>query len=170
MLRRLLTLIWTPLRWVLRLILALVILFEEWGWAWFGRVMSAIGRLPVLRVIERWIGNLPPYGALVMLFVPALLLLPVKVLALWLIGKKKKAILGISVILLAKVVGTAVVARIFQLIHPALMQLPWFAPLYERWLRWKAALLAWVRDSFVWRQARVIKRRLRRLWKRMNGA
>ncbi|MBV8604444.1 MAG: hypothetical protein JO224_07145 [Pelomonas sp.] len=162
--RTILKLIWTPLRWVLRLILALLILFEEWGWRWFGRVMGYVGRLPVLRVIERWIAGLPPYGALVMLVVPALLLLPVKILALWLIGKKKEAFLGISVILLAKVLGTAVVARIYQLIHPALMQLPWFAPLHERWLRWKNALLAWVRDSYVWRYARVLKRRVRRLW------
>ncbi|MBV8379462.1 MAG: hypothetical protein JO369_01680 [Paucibacter sp.] len=168
--RTLLKLIWTPLRWALRLILALFILFEEWGWAWFGRIMSAIGRLPVLRHIERWIAGLPPYGALVMLVVPALLLLPVKILALWLIGKKHHAVMGISVILLAKIFGTAVVARIFQLIHPALMQLPWFAPQYERWLRWKTALLAWVRDSFVWRQARVIKRRIRRLWQRVKSA
>jgi len=160
-----LNLLFKGLRGLLRFVLALIVLFEEWGWAWFARIMGVIGKLPVLRRVERWIGNLPPYGALVMLILPGLLLLPVKILALWLIGKGK-AMFGISVILIAKVVGTALVARIFQLIHPALMQLPWFAPLYARWIRWKEALLAWVRESAAWRRARAIKlwvrRRLRR--------
>ena len=157
-----------PLRWLLRVVFALVILFEEWGWALFGRVMAFVGRLPVLRAIERWIGNLPPYGALVMLVVPALLLLPVKVLALYLIGKKR-AIMGISVILIAKVVGTAVVARIFQLIHPALMRLPWFVPLYERWTHWKEALLLWIRSSWTWRWGRLLKRSWKRRLRRWRG-
>jgi hypothetical protein len=163
-----LKLLFMPLRAILRAVLAVLILFEEWGWAGFGRVMAYIGRLPVLRQVERWIANLPPYGALVMLVVPALLLLPVKILALFLIGRKR-AILGISVILIAKVVGTAVVARIFQLIHPALMRLPWFVPLYARWTVWKEALLAWVRGSWAWRWGRVFKRALKRRLHQWRG-
>lgn len=159
--------LWRALRGLLRFILAIVILFEEWGWAWFGRIMGYIGRLPVLRAIERWIANLPPYGALVMLVLPALLLLPVKVLALYLIGKGR-TVYGISVILIAKVVGTALVARIFQLIHPALMRLPWFVPLYARWTHYKEALLGWVRESAAWRAARAIKLRVRRLLRRSS--
>lgn len=157
--------LWRGLRGVLRFIAAIIILFEEWGWAWFGWIMGQLGKLPVLRAIERWIARLPPYGALVMLVMPALLLLPVKLLALYFIGKGR-AVFGISVILIAKVVGTALVARIFQLIHPALMQLPWFVPLYGRWTRWKEALLAWVRASAAWRTGRAIKLRLRRLFRR----
>ena len=157
--------IWKGLRGLLRFVVALIVLFEEWGWAWFAGIMGLIGRLPVLRRIERWISELPPYGALVMLVLPGLLLLPVKILALWLIGKGR-AIYGISVILIAKVVGTALVARIYQLIHPALMQLPWFAPLHARWTVWKEGLLAWVRASGVWRTARAIKAWVRRALRR----
>ena len=72
---------------------------------------------------------------------------------------------GIGVIVAAKVGGTALLAWLFQLIQPALMQLPWFARFYARWTGWKAELLAWVRASAVWRTARAIKRRLRRLWR-----
>ena len=160
-----LKLILMPLRAIVRMLLAVLILFEEWGWAWFARIMAYVGRLPVLHQIERWIASLPPYGALVMLIVPAILLLPVKLLALYLIGKKR-AILGISVILIAKVVGTAVVARIFQLIHPALMRLPWFVPLYGRGIRWKEGLLAWVRSSWSWRWGRIVKRAIARRTRR----
>ena len=159
--------LFAALRWVVRLLLALVILFEEWGWSWFGRLMGQLAKLPIIGRIERWIASLPPYGALAMLVLPGLLLLPIKLLALWLIGKHR-AVMGISVILIAKVVGTALVARIFQLIQPALMRLPWFVPLYERWIRWKLALLAWVRSSGAWRTGRAIKLRLRRLFRRSS--
>lgn len=68
--------------------------------------------------------------------------------------------------MLAKVVSTAVVARILALTQPALMSLPWFARLYGRWTDWKEGLLARVRASAVWRSARAIKLRIRRVLRR----
>lgn len=144
-------------------LLALLILFEEWGWEPLQRLMARIGRLPVLRRLEALITRLPPRAALAVLLLPTLLLLPVKLLALWLIGQGK-ALLGGVVIVLAKLVGTALVARLFTLTQPALMTMPWFARLYGRWTAWKAALLARVRASWAWRVGRVFKRRVRRLW------
>lgn len=152
----------------LRFSLALLILFEEWGWAPLSRQLARVGQLPVFRQIERWIASLPPYAALVVFFLPGLLLLPVKLLALWLISGGRAG-LGLSVIVLAKLIGTALVARLFQLTQPALMRLAWFARLYARWSRWKAELLAWVRASRAWRMARAIKRRVRRLLSRFRG-
>jgi hypothetical protein len=160
-----LKLLFAPFRWLIRVVLAIVILFEEWGWEPLQRAMAAIGRLPVLRQLEAVVSRLPPYLALVVFFLPGLLLLPIKLLALWLIGIGRPG-LGLSVIVLAKVVGTAVVARIFALTHPALMSLPWFARLYGRWTVWKEGLLVWVRASAVWRSARAIKLRIRRLMRR----
>lgn len=150
-----------PLRWLVRLILALLILFEEWGWEPLQRAMAALARLPLLRQLEVGIRRLPPYAALALLLLPSLLILPVKLLALWLIAKGK-AVLGLAVIVAAKLVGTAVLARLFQLIQPALLRLAWFARLYGRWTAWKEALLVWVRASGVWRMARALKLRLRR--------
>lgn len=154
-----------PFRWLIRVVLAIIILFEEWGWEPLQRAMGAIGRLPVLRQLEAVVRRLPPYVALVVFLLPGLLLLPIKLLALWLIGIGRPG-LGLAVIVLAKVVGTAVVARIFALTQPALMSLPWFARLYDRWTVWKEGLLVWVRASAVWRSARAIKLRIRRLMRR----
>ena len=147
-----------------RAFFALLILFEEWGWEPISRLMARIGNLPVFRQIEAVIKRLPPYAALGLFLLPTLLLLPVKLLALWLIsiGRAK---LGVLVIVLAKVIGTAVVARLFALTQPALMQLAWFARLYARWADWKAQLLVWVRASAAWRWGRVFKRRVRRLFR-----
>ncbi len=146
-------------------LLALLILFEEWGWAPLSRLMARIGGLPVVRQLERCVGGLPPYAALALFIVPTLLLLPVKLLALWLIGIGRAG-LGLAVIVLAKLVGTAVIARLFQLTQPALMRLAWFARLYTRWLGWKTALLAQVRASRAWHELKRARRLARRAWLR----
>lgn len=141
-------------------LLALLILFEEWGWEPLQRVLAWIGRWPGLHWIERRIRALPPYGALAIFLLPTLLLIPVKLLALWLIAQGK-VLSGTLFILAAKLVGTAIVARLFALTQPALMQLPWFARLYTRWTRWKDALLAQVRASWPWRLGRVMRHRIK---------
>jgi hypothetical protein len=161
--------LWRLLRSTVQLLLALVILFEQWGWEPLARLMALIGRLPVFKQLETLLRKLPPYAALVVFFVPGVLLLPIKLLALWAIGKGHAG-LGLLVILAAKIGGTAVVARLFQLTQPALMRLAWFARLFERWLHWKGRLLAWVRASAVWRTARAIKLRMRRLLRGMKRA
>ena len=146
-------------------VLALLILFEEWGWEPLQRALARLGRLPLLRQLEAFIARLPPAAAGVVFLVPALLLLPVKLAALALIAQGQR-LLGLAVIVLAKLVGTAIVARLFTLTRPALMQLPWFAHLFSRWTAWKDALLARVRASWAWRWGRVLKRQARRGWAR----
>jgi hypothetical protein len=148
-------------------LLALVILFEEWGWEPLQRALAWVGRLPGLRWAERRIQTLPPYGALGLFLLPTLLLLPVKLLALWLIGQGK-VFAGTLVILSAKVVGTAIVARLFTLTQPALMRLDWFEKLYGRWTGWKTGLLVKVRASWAWRFARVAKHRVKQRWQRIR--
>lgn len=143
--------------------LALLILFEEWGWEPLQRGLARIGRALGLAWLEAAIGRLPPYAALSVLLLPSLLLLPVKLTALWLIGRGH-AVLGMAVIVLAKVVGTAIVARLFTLTRPALMRLAWFERLYVRWTAWKDALLAYARASWPWRWGRVVKRHWARRW------
>ena len=149
-------------------LLALVILFEEWGWEPLQRALAWVGRLPGLRWAEQRIQTLPPYGALALFLLPTLLLLPVKLLALWLIGQGK-VFAGTLVILSAKMVGTAIVARLFTLTQPALMRLAWFAKLYGRWTVWKTALLAQVRASLAWRFARVVKHRVKQRWQQLRA-
>jgi hypothetical protein len=112
--------------------------------------------------------RLPPYGALLLFALPALLLLPVKLAALWLIGQGH-AVGGVAIIVTAKLVGTALVARLFTLTQPALMRLVWFANLYTRWSHWKEELLVQVSTSALWRSARAIRLRLRRFWSRLTA-
>ena len=140
-------------------LLALLILFEEWGWEPLKRAMAWVMRWPPLAVLERFVERLPPYAALAVFALPTLLLVPIKLLALWLIGNGQ-AMLGLVVIVAAKVAGTALIARLFHLTQPALMRLPWFARLYSRWTVWKDALFTRIRASWAWRVGRVVKRRI----------
>jgi len=153
-----------PLRWLIRVVLAVIILFEEWGWEPLRRVFALFARLPVIRQVETLLKKLPPRAAFVVLLLPSLLILPIKLAAVWLVAEGH-AMLGVGIIVAAKLLGTALLAWLFQLIQPALMQLPWFARFYARWTAWKADLLAWVRASGVWRTARAIKLRLKRLFR-----
>ena len=154
-----------PLRWLIRVVLALLILFEEWGWEPLRRVFALLAKLPVIRQVEAGLRRLPPRWAFIVLLLPSLLILPIKLAAVWLVAEGH-ALLGVGVIIAAKLFGTALLAWLFQLIQPALMQLPWFARVYVRWTAWKAELLAWVRASAVWRTALAIKLRVKRLFRR----
>ena len=139
--------------------LVLLLLFEEWGWAPLAALAARLAKLPLWARLERRVAGLPPWSALAVFALPMLALLPVKLLALYLLGTGK---LKTALVLLvaAKLLGTAVLARLFHLTQPALMQLAWFARWYPRWKAWKDALLARVHASRVWQWAQRVKARL----------
>ena len=143
--------------------LALLLVFEEWGWEPLARAFARLARLPLWARMERKIQGLPPWGAVLVFGVPVLALLPVKLLALYLFGAGHTW-LGLELLIGAKLFGTAVMARLFQLTQPALMQYGWFAHLYPRWKSWKDGLIMWIRASTVWQQARIVKAQARAWW------
>ena len=103
-----------------------------------------------------------------MILVPAVLLFPVKLLALWLIHQGRAA-LGLVVIVVAKIVGTALVGRLFMLTEPKLMQFAWFARALAWWRTTKARVKAIVRASAAWRGAQALRRRVRIVLRRFAG-
>jgi hypothetical protein len=149
------------LRWIFTPVVAVVLLFEEWGWIPLAALVSRLARLPVWARLERKIALLPPWGALLVLGLPTLALLPVKLLALYFIGQGQ-AMVGVGILITAKLLGTALLARLFQVTQPALMQIGWFATWYPRWKAWKDALMARMRASALWRMGRSMKTGLRR--------
>jgi hypothetical protein len=144
-----------------------LLLFEQWGWEPLAALVARLSRLPFWASLEDRLRRLPPWGALLAFFVPVVLLLPVKVLALFLFGNGHAAS-ALTVLVLAKLVGTALVARIFQLVEAALMRIPWFARWYPRWKAWKDRVFALVRQSRPWRMVRAINRRVARGWRRLR--
>ena len=144
-----------------------VLLFEEWGWVPLARAAAQLARLPLWARLERAVRALPPWGAVAALFVPMLLLLPFKLFGLFLLARGH-AMSALGLLLGAKLVGTAIVARLFQLVEPALMRIPLFASWFPRWIDWKDALLARVRQSIPWRASRSFRSGTRRWWRRVR--
>jgi len=152
------------LRGLFVLVMLPILLFEEWGWEPLGRMMARLASHRMWAVLERRIRDLPPWAALLSFLVPVLLLLPVKLMALWLFAEGHMAT-GVLLLGGAKLAGTALVARIFQLTQPALMQIAFFARWYLRWKRWKDGVLLTVRSHPLWRAARHPGVALRRRWR-----
>ena len=152
--------------------IALLLLFEEWGWERLAGIVAWVGRLPGLRWIEGRIRGLPPYRALMLFAVPVLALLPLKLLALYWLGQGH-VLLGLAVIVAAKVGGTALTARLFMLTQPTLMRLAWFARLFTRWMAWKTQVLDTLRRSPAWqaatRWAQALRQRLQAWRRRLTG-
>ena len=157
------------LRKILRRILLapvlLVLLFEEWGWVPLAKAFARLAKLLLWARLEGIIKALPPWAALLVFGVPVIALIPIKLLALYLFSQGHMAT-GLTLVIAAKITGTAIAARLFQLTEPALMRLAWFARIYLPWKRWKDDVLAQVRQSALWRAVRQVKARLRRLWSR----
>jgi hypothetical protein len=145
----------------LQIVLALIILFEEWGWRPLAQLIGRLARWRPWARLETAIARLPPYAALFVFVLPSALLLPLKFLALLLVAHGQW-VLAAMLFAAAKVGATALVARLFMLTQPALMQIGWFAWAYDTVMPWKDALVERVRASTVWRLGRVIKERMRR--------
>lgn len=129
---------------------AIIVLVEDWLWDDLVRITGYIGRWPVIRQVERLITQLPPYGALSIFAAPTLLLIPVKLVALWFISHGSP-LMGLVTAVLAKVLGTALVARLYSLTHEKLLRIAWFAWLHERYVAFKEKVYAAIKGSAIYR-------------------
>ena len=157
--------VWCGLRAVLLGLAAFVLLIEEWGWRPLSRWLARWAQWPPLARLEACIRTLPPYAALAVFLVPVLTLFPVKLLALWLIHQGSTT-LGIVVIVLAKLVSTALAGRLFVLTEPQLRQFAWFTAGLAWWHATKARLRAALEKLSVWRAARRMRKEIVVQWGR----
>lgn len=132
---------------------ALLLMLEEWLWETTQALLARIPDWPWLLTLQRWVGKLPPYAALVIFVAPSLLLVPVKLLALLSITHGHPT-LGLAIIIAAKVLGTALVARIYALTRKSLLSLAWFARWHDKLLAFKDRVIAQLHASAGWRRAR----------------
>lgn len=124
--------------------LAIWVFLEEWVWDEVLAFMRWLGKLAPVHWVEIQIGKLPPYAALIAFVIPGAILLPFKLAAFWLIAHGH-AIYGMWVFVIAKIIGTAFLARIFSLTKPALLTIGWFSKVYFAVNGWRDRLYAYVR-------------------------
>ena len=122
-------------RWLtppLIVIAAVAMWVEEWLWEHLKTLTGWIAKFPLIRWYESAIQRLPPYPTMLVFLLPGALLFPVKLGALYLMTHGRMLV-GIAVIVAAKVLGTAIVARSYVVCLPKLMTIGWFARLHD-WL------------------------------------
>lgn len=141
--------------------IALLLVFEEWGWvplaSFFNRLAKA---LAIWKKIEIFISKLSPTLSFVFLLVPMVMLLPMKFLGLYFIDIGH-VISGVGVIIISKIFGTAIFARLYTLTLPNLLKIKWFAKFYPRWMSWKNSMLIFIRTTWPWRAAHLLKNKIR---------
>ncbi len=151
---------------------ALWLFIEEWLWEAMLSLTSVLAKLPPVRWVESQIGRLPPYAALVAFLIPVAVLLPFKLVAFWLIAHGN-SMLGAIVFVVAKIIGTAFLARIFALTKGALMTIAWFARAHNALQAWKQRIYAYVRALPLYRvmrsRVRVFKRQIKIWWQRLRA-
>jgi hypothetical protein len=85
------------------------------------------GLLPRLR---RYIERLGPYQSLVLLVIPTSLVEPLKLIAVAVAGEGHW-ITGTIMIVVAYAASLFLVERLFRIVKPKLLELPWFARLWD---------------------------------------
>jgi hypothetical protein len=150
------------LRAVALLPLAAIFLIEDVLIRSFGAAMGVLARLRLVAKFEAWAARLGPRQALMLFFLPALVFLPVHLMALWAFAARR-VLLGIAIYIAGKLAATAVVGRILIVCRPALLQLAWFARA-DRWVvATRARLHAALAATAVWQTYLKLRARLRRL-------
>jgi hypothetical protein len=138
---------------------ALLFLFEAWLWDSLEPVVRRIvGLIPWGRVrpaFIRLVEGLTPRATLAVFAIPFVLLLPVKFLEFWLLAHRQW-FAAIAVLLAVKIVGLGFTAFIFEATRDKLLQMEWFARLYEFFM--------WARD-WAHEKTEPVKRQLR-VWSR----
>jgi hypothetical protein len=152
---------WRPVRAVLLALAAVVFAIEEWGWQPLSAMLGRLARWPAVARLEQRIREAPPAVALGLFLVPALLLFPIKLAALWLISLGR-TVFGVSVIVLAKLLGTALLGRLFVLTEPQLVRYRWFALTLAWWRTTKQRVQAALGGWPAWQA-------VRSAWQRMFG-
>jgi hypothetical protein len=131
---------------------ALLLLLEEWCWELGLALVRGVAGWPIFRAIDARIAALPPYPALCLFVLPALLLLPVKLLALYAMAEGYP-LAGVVVFVVAKIGGAALVARVYYLTCPTLLTLPWFARWHKAFVCLKNDWLGRLRATGFYRRA-----------------
>jgi hypothetical protein len=127
-------------------VLAIFLVFEEWLWDALKAQFRKLAALPLLRTLDLKLRTLGPWASLLVLLFPALVLFPFKLAALWALSHGH-SMLGIGVLIAAKLTGTGVAAYLFDVVRDSARKLPWFDRLYVAVISLLTRAKAWLRSQ-----------------------
>ncbi len=139
---------------------AAIIFFEQTLIRYLNVAMAAFARLKWIARLEAWLVTLPPWAAFVAFAAPSLLILPIKLAAVVFVAHRKFG-LAFGSILLGKVLATAILARLYRILRPNLMTLPWFARADGAFFYWRDQAYAFVKSLPAWQKVAALVARVR---------
>jgi hypothetical protein len=139
---------------------ALLLLFEEWLWEGAAQLLRDLTRLPPFAWCADWIRRRTPYQALSLFVLPLLSLLPLKGV-IFVAVMHGRVLLALAVLLLEKLIFTAIFSTLYQLTAPAITQIGWVSRAEHVFLRARSVLHRWLERQALYRNARNSLLRLR---------
>ena len=143
---------------------AALLLIEDWLWDATTRALDRLGTFQLFRQMGTRIAALPPYAALATFSLPFLSLLPIKVVAVFALTKGH-IVWGSTIIIAAKIGGTAITAKLYQLTKPSLMRISWLARLLTAFVGWKDRLIAMLKTTHAWHTLERTRSAIHRRWR-----
>jgi len=137
-------------------LLAILVIFEEWLWDILTAAGQWLARVFDLARFDAMLMRASPPLALVAMLIPMAIVTPINLFAIFLLTHGG-IIEGILLEVVAKLLGTLLVARVFKLVRPALLTYSWFAKIYEAItgvLRWAHEQ---IRDSAIYKLSLEVK-------------
>lgn len=145
-------------------IAAAMVFIEDTLLHYLGLAMAAIAKWPPVAALEAWLRRLPPWAALLAFVAPSLLVIPIKLSAVWFALNHQYGLSAASIVV-GKILATALVARLYAVLRPTLARMAWYVRA-ETWLfDWRDRLYAFVRALAAWQRATALVQRVR-LWLR----
>lgn len=136
--------------------LAIFLIIEEWLWD----LLTALGHTLIqwlnLERLEQWLRQTTPPMALVAFCIPLLIVAPINLVAFGLLAHGL-IVQGILMEVLAKLLGTLLVARVFALTKPQLLTFTFLKIIYTTitcWLQWAHQKIT---ETTVYRWAKRLK-------------
>lgn len=153
-----------PLQRVLRIlaeiIVAIYVIADSIVFALFRPAVRWLSRLRVVQRLERGIQALPPYVILVVMVVPFIIAELAKVFAVYWMAEGHFRT-GMTIFVLAYIVSIFVCERILHAGKAQLLTIPWFAWIYNWIMGLRDAMLAWFKQTAIWRSVVALKEKVR---------
>ncbi len=141
-------------------LLAAIVFFEQVLIHYLNVAMAAFARLPWIARLEARLRTLPAWAALLTFAAPSILILPIKISAFWFATHGRYGLSAAS-IAVGKVLATAIVARLYRILRPTLMTVPWFAWGDTHFFLWRDRAYAFVRSLPAWQRAAALAAKVR---------
>jgi len=131
---------------------AAIVFVEQTLIRYLNLVTAAIAAWPPIARLEARLMRLPPYWALLTFVAPSILILPIKLAAFW-FGLHHQYVLALGSVIFGKLLATAIVARLYRVLRPTLMGIPWFAWADTKFFAWRDRAYAFVKSLPAWQKA-----------------